>query len=283
MDPRSRSSLAFMLPLLLFAPAGFDYADALAKSTIYLEGQRSGKLPPGNRMTRGRLRDDFHRGVDLVGGYYDAGARQRQVRPAPMAWTSPPPCWRRGAWPTSAASWARWASPTRTTAAGSGPRTWTPFSFSCWDGKRAGAKVLLARGFLDPASSRRPRALQGALQQLHLHAVRDHGHVPAAWGTPTPPSTSAQAAAAGTWRRWSSWRSPSAAPGGLRPGEEPRGHVVHGRVRCTVPAPPALPRRAHPARPGCDQRFRYLHSGEDDPNVLVGAVVSECERDTYCM
>ncbi|WVZ95415.1 hypothetical protein U9M48_041183 [Paspalum notatum var. saurae] len=31
--------------------------------------------------------------------------------------------------------------------------------------------------------------------------------------------------------------------------------------------------RAHPARIGCDQGFAYLHSGEDDPNVLVGAVV----------
>jgi hypothetical protein len=31
--------------------------------------------------------------------------------------------------------------------------------------------------------------------------------------------------------------------------------------------------RDHPGRIGCDQGFRYLHSGEDDRNVLVGAVV----------
>ena len=55
MDP-SRGSLVAtvaVLHLLLFAPgmaAEFNYADALAKSIIFFEGQRSGKLPPGNRM-----------------------------------------------------------------------------------------------------------------------------------------------------------------------------------------------------------------------------------------
>lgn len=56
METQSRllvSLCAAVLLLLLLAPglaAAFNYADALAKSIIYFEGQRSGKLPPGNRM-----------------------------------------------------------------------------------------------------------------------------------------------------------------------------------------------------------------------------------------
>jgi hypothetical protein len=55
MESRSSSLAATVavLHLLLFAPslaAAFNYADALAKSIIFFEGQRSGKLPPGNRM-----------------------------------------------------------------------------------------------------------------------------------------------------------------------------------------------------------------------------------------
>jgi hypothetical protein len=56
--PKSPTVLAaaalHLLLLLLVAPpapaAAFNYADALAKSIIFFEGQRSGKLPPGNRM-----------------------------------------------------------------------------------------------------------------------------------------------------------------------------------------------------------------------------------------
>lgn len=56
METQSRllvSLCAAVLLLLLLAPglaAAFNYADALAKSIIYFEGQRSGKLPPSNRM-----------------------------------------------------------------------------------------------------------------------------------------------------------------------------------------------------------------------------------------
>jgi hypothetical protein len=54
MAPKSSSLCAVVvLHLLLVAPslaAAFNYADALAKSIIFFEGQRSGKLPPGNRM-----------------------------------------------------------------------------------------------------------------------------------------------------------------------------------------------------------------------------------------
>ncbi|KAL1815326.1 hypothetical protein ACET3Z_017900 [Daucus carota] len=54
----------------------FDYRDALSKSILYFEGQRSGYLPPDQRVTwrhHSGLSDGFRQGVDLVGGYYDAG------------------------------------------------------------------------------------------------------------------------------------------------------------------------------------------------------------------
>ncbi|XP_021752097.1 endoglucanase 8-like [Chenopodium quinoa] len=63
-----------------------DYGDALSKSILFFEGQRSGKLPPSQRMTWRKdsgLRDSFQKSIgesqigikhiDLVGGYYDAG------------------------------------------------------------------------------------------------------------------------------------------------------------------------------------------------------------------
>ncbi|XVF49343.1 hypothetical protein PTKIN_Ptkin04bG0004000 [Pterospermum kingtungense] len=56
--------------------AAHDYGDALTKSILFYEGQRSGKLPPTQRMTWRKdsaLHDGFQIGVDLVGGYYDAG------------------------------------------------------------------------------------------------------------------------------------------------------------------------------------------------------------------
>ncbi|KAL3687897.1 hypothetical protein R1sor_014206 [Riccia sorocarpa] len=56
--------------------AAIDYRDALEKSILYYEGQRSGPLPSTQRQTwRGdsALTDGSDVGVDLVGGYYDAG------------------------------------------------------------------------------------------------------------------------------------------------------------------------------------------------------------------
>ncbi|KAK7308407.1 hypothetical protein VNO77_42011 [Canavalia gladiata] len=53
-----------------------DYGTALTKSLLYFEGQRSGKLPSNQRVTwRGDsgLTDGQNSGIDLVGGYYDAG------------------------------------------------------------------------------------------------------------------------------------------------------------------------------------------------------------------
>ncbi|KAL5746046.1 hypothetical protein ACOSP7_027192 [Xanthoceras sorbifolium] len=53
-----------------------DYGDALSKSILFFEGQRSGRLPPNQRMSWRKdsaLHDGFQIGVDLTGGYYDAG------------------------------------------------------------------------------------------------------------------------------------------------------------------------------------------------------------------
>ncbi|KAK2364702.1 endoglucanase [Trifolium repens] len=56
--------------------ATHNYKDALTKSIIFFEGQRSGKLPSNQRMSWRRdsaLSDGSSMHVDLVGGYYDAG------------------------------------------------------------------------------------------------------------------------------------------------------------------------------------------------------------------
>ncbi|KAI3873636.1 hypothetical protein MKX03_021689 [Papaver bracteatum] len=59
-----------------FLSNAFDYKDALKKSVLYFEAQRSGRLPYNQRVQwRGNsgLTDGLEQGVDLVGGYYDAG------------------------------------------------------------------------------------------------------------------------------------------------------------------------------------------------------------------
>eukprot|EP00253_Pinus_taeda_P030468 PITA_30468 len=53
-----------------------DYKDALSKTILFFEGQRSGVLPPNQRLTWRKdsaVTDGFDQNVDLVGGYYDAG------------------------------------------------------------------------------------------------------------------------------------------------------------------------------------------------------------------
>ncbi|CAH8354123.1 unnamed protein product [Eruca vesicaria subsp. sativa] len=72
------------------------YGEALTKSILYFEAQRSGKLPSNQRVDwRGdsALRDgsDFH--VDLTGGYYDAGDNTKFGLPLAftttmLAWSS---------------------------------------------------------------------------------------------------------------------------------------------------------------------------------------------------
>ncbi|CAA3026124.1 endoglucanase 17 [Olea europaea subsp. europaea] len=56
--------------------ASHNYRDALTKSIMFFEGQRSGRLPPNQRISWRRnsgLSDGSAAHVDLVGGYYDAG------------------------------------------------------------------------------------------------------------------------------------------------------------------------------------------------------------------
>src|SRR5437588_10684517 len=54
----------------------FDYAEALQGSMFFYEAQRSGQLPPDNQVDwRGDsdLSDGSDNGVNLTGGYHDAG------------------------------------------------------------------------------------------------------------------------------------------------------------------------------------------------------------------
>ncbi|XP_027098407.1 endoglucanase 8 [Coffea arabica] len=78
----ARFSAVFLLiasSLLLHGPAvsgGQNYHDALKKSILFFEGQRSGELPPDQRVRWRKdsaLHDGASAGVDLTGGYYDAG------------------------------------------------------------------------------------------------------------------------------------------------------------------------------------------------------------------
>ncbi|XP_074306111.1 endoglucanase 14-like [Silene latifolia] len=74
-----RNMLNLLIVLFLVFVNGvvsIDYRDALTKSLLYYEAQRSGKLPSNQRVAwRGNsgLKDGQAAGVDLVGGYYDAG------------------------------------------------------------------------------------------------------------------------------------------------------------------------------------------------------------------
>ncbi|XP_031113750.1 endoglucanase 3-like [Ipomoea triloba] len=66
-----------------------NYRDALAKSILFFEGQRSGRIPRGQQITwRGNsgLSDGSLAHVDLTGGYYDAGDNVKFN--FPMAYTT---------------------------------------------------------------------------------------------------------------------------------------------------------------------------------------------------
>ncbi|XP_065862446.1 endoglucanase 11-like [Euphorbia lathyris] len=61
---------------ILPSSQSFNYGEALSKSLLYFESQRSGRLPYNQRVTwrhHSGLTDGLEQGVDLVGGYYDAG------------------------------------------------------------------------------------------------------------------------------------------------------------------------------------------------------------------
>ncbi|KAJ0666000.1 putative cellulase [Helianthus annuus] len=70
------------------------YADALTKSIMFFEGQRSGKLPTNQRVkwrADSALHDGSSANVDLVGGYYDAGDNVKFG--LPMAFTTTMLAW----------------------------------------------------------------------------------------------------------------------------------------------------------------------------------------------
>ncbi|KAL3739070.1 hypothetical protein ACJRO7_020464 [Eucalyptus globulus] len=72
-------SLSFMImpsEFVIQSEGLSDYGTALTKSLLYFKAQRSGKLPPNQRVQwRGDsgLQDGGDAGINLTGGYYDAG------------------------------------------------------------------------------------------------------------------------------------------------------------------------------------------------------------------
>ncbi|KAJ8632400.1 hypothetical protein MRB53_025736 [Persea americana] len=97
------SNSLMLLHLLLISTAVFNtccfasdshYSDALEKSILFFEGQRSGRLPANQRLAwRGDsgLSDGSSYHVDLVGGYYDAGDNVKFG--LPMAFTTTMLAW----------------------------------------------------------------------------------------------------------------------------------------------------------------------------------------------
>ncbi|VFQ82526.1 unnamed protein product [Cuscuta campestris] len=70
------SAVSIFALLLQCCFSDLDYKEALSKSLLYFEAQRSGRLPYNQRVSwrhHSGLTDGLQQGVDLVGGYYDAG------------------------------------------------------------------------------------------------------------------------------------------------------------------------------------------------------------------
>ncbi|KAI4364967.1 hypothetical protein MLD38_020998 [Melastoma candidum] len=70
------TAVLLMLSRDVLGGGGHDYGQALSKSILFFEAQRSGHLPSTQRVTwrsNSGLSDGKSSGVDLVGGYYDAG------------------------------------------------------------------------------------------------------------------------------------------------------------------------------------------------------------------
>ncbi|CAJ2655263.1 unnamed protein product [Trifolium pratense] len=93
------SKLSLLLTMMMAIMAKsvslkLNYGDALTKSILFFEGQRSGKLPPSQRMKWRKdsaLNDgqDIH--MNMVGGYYDAGDNVKFH--FPMAFTTTMLAW----------------------------------------------------------------------------------------------------------------------------------------------------------------------------------------------
>ncbi len=86
---------AFLVPQFSVSAApSYNYGEALQKAIIFYEMQRSGELPDNNRVNwRGDsgLLDGSDAGLDLTGGWYDAGDNAKFN--LPMAYTATMLCW----------------------------------------------------------------------------------------------------------------------------------------------------------------------------------------------
>ncbi|CDY41954.1 BnaA01g05260D [Brassica napus] len=94
MKPSILILTVFVLLLLVPTVIPHNYSDALHKSILFFEGQRSGRLPRQQRMLwRGdsALKDGENLNTDLVGGYYDAGDNVKFH--FPMAFTATMLAW----------------------------------------------------------------------------------------------------------------------------------------------------------------------------------------------
>ena len=68
------------IPLVVFSLGSYDYADAIRKSILFYEAQRSGRLPANNRIPwryDSALDDRGHPPFypDLTGGWYDGKSK----------------------------------------------------------------------------------------------------------------------------------------------------------------------------------------------------------------
>jgi endoglucanase len=85
---------ALLAQLPLFQSSYHEYQDALSKSILFFEGQRSGYLPQDQRVTwraNSGLSDGWTCNTDLTGGYYDAGDNVKFG--FPMAFTTTMLAW----------------------------------------------------------------------------------------------------------------------------------------------------------------------------------------------
>jgi endoglucanase len=85
---------ALLAQLPLFQSSYHEYQDALSKSILFFEGQRSGYLPQDQRVTwraNSGLSDGWTYNTDLTGGYYDAGDNVKFG--FPMAFTTTMLAW----------------------------------------------------------------------------------------------------------------------------------------------------------------------------------------------
>ncbi|XP_058745763.1 endoglucanase 8-like [Vicia villosa] len=86
--------VTMIMSTIMVKSVALDYGDALTKSILFFECQRSGYLPPSQRMTwrkNSALKDGSDIGVRMDGGYYDAGDNVKFH--FPMAFTTTMLAW----------------------------------------------------------------------------------------------------------------------------------------------------------------------------------------------